>query len=113
MDCWKKIQQEVPRPEAEGVFASLPSPMKFLLAGFSLIFIGVVIVMIATLIYGLPGSVGIIVFIGPIPIILGTGEYSFLAIVLAVVLTIISITFFTVLRKKKVNRILHRNTRDA
>lgn len=87
--------------------------MKFFLAGFSLIFLGVVILMIATLIYGLPDSVGLIVFIGPIPIILGAGEYSFLAIVLAVVLTIISITFFILLRKQKVNGILHRNTQSA
>ncbi len=87
--------------------------MKFFLAGFSLIFVGVVIVMIATLIYGLPDSAGLIVFIGPIPIILGAGEYSFLAIVLAVVLTIISIAFFILLRKRRLNGILHRNTQSA
>lgn len=77
--------------------------MKVFLAGFFLLFIGVVILMIATLIYGLPDSVGLIVFIGPIPIILGAGEYSFLAIMLAVVLTILSITFFMILRKQKAN----------
>jgi len=77
--------------------------MKVFLVGFFLVFIGVVILMIATLIYGLPDSVGLIVFIGPIPIILGAGEYSFLAIMLAVVLTILSIIFFMILRKQKVN----------
>jgi len=71
--------------------------------GFFLVFTGVVILMIATLIYGLPDSVGLVVFIGPIPIILGAGEYSFLAIVLAIVLTILSIVFLMILRKQKVN----------
>lgn len=77
--------------------------MKVFLVGFFLVFIGVVILMIATLIYGLPDSVGLIVFIGPIPIILGAGKYSFLAIMLAIVLTILSIIFFMILRKQKVN----------
>ena len=77
--------------------------MKVFLVGFFLVFTGVVILMIATLIYGLPDSVGLVVFIGPIPIILGAGEYSFLAIVLAIVLTILSIVFLMILRKQKVN----------
>jgi len=77
--------------------------MKFFLVGFFLVFIGVVILMITTLIYGLPDSVGLIVFIGPIPIILGAGEYSFLTIVLAIILTILSIIFFMILRKQKAN----------
>lgn len=102
-DCWKQLQQEVPSQEAERSFTSVPSSMKVFLVGFFLVFIGVVILMIATLIYGLPDSVGLIVFIGPIPIILGAGEYSFLAIMLAVVLTILSIILFMVLRKQKVN----------
>ncbi|MDH5795215.1 MAG: DUF131 domain-containing protein [Candidatus Bathyarchaeota archaeon] len=84
--------------------------MKVFLAGFFFIFIGVVIVMIATLIYGLPDSAGLIVFIGPIPIVLGAGEYSLPAILLAIALTILSIAFFIVLRKQKVSGILHRNS---
>ena len=102
-DCWKQLQQEVPSQEAERSFTSCPSSMKVFLAGFFLLFIGVVVLMIATLIYGLPDSVGLIVFIGPIPIILGAGEYSFLTIMLAIVLTILSIIFFMILRKQEVN----------
>ena len=81
--------------------------MKVSLIGFSLIFVGLVVVMIATLVHGFPSSAGLIVFIGPIPIILGTGEYSLLAIVLAIIFTILSIAFFIVLRKQKENGILH------
>ena len=106
-DCWKQLERGVPKLEAEGVLSSLPSSMKVFLIGFSLIFVGVVVVMIATLIHGFPGSAGLIVFIGPIPIVLGTGEYSLLAVVLAIILTIVSIAFFIIFRKQKGNGILH------
>lgn len=75
--------------------------MKIFLVGFFLVFVGVVIVMIAALMYGLPDSAGLIVFIGPIPIILGAGEYSFLAVVLAITLVILSIILFVALRRRK------------
>jgi len=55
--------------------------MKFFLIGLSLIVIGTVIVAVAALVYGLASSLGLIVLIGPIPIVLGAGEYSFLAII--------------------------------
>lgn len=100
-DCWKQLQQEAPSQEAESGFTPLPSSMKFFLVGFFLVFIGVVILMVASLIYGLPDSVGLIVFIGPIPIILGAGEYSLIAIMLAIILTVLSIIFFMILRKQK------------
>ena len=101
LDCWKRLDQEVGEPEVEGVLASLPSSMKIFLVGFFLVFVGVVIVMIAALMYGLPDSAGLIVFIGPIPIILGAGEYSFLAVVLAITLVILSIILFVALRRRK------------
>jgi len=84
--------------------------MEVFLAGFFLIFIGVVIVMIATLIYGLPDSAGLIIFVGPIPIVLGVGEYSLLAILLAIVVTILSTAFFIVLRRQKVSGNPHQNS---
>lgn len=81
--------------------------MKVFLVGFSLIFVGVIVMMIAALIHGFAGSAGLIVFVGPIPIILGIGEYSLLAVVLAIIFTILTIAFFIVLRKQKGNGILH------
>ena len=106
-DCWKQLKREVPKLEAEGFLSSLPSSMKVFLVGFSLIFVGVIVMMIAALIHGFAGSAGLIVFVGPIPIILGIGEYSLLAVVLAIIFTILTIAFFIVLRKQKGNGILH------
>jgi len=105
MECYGKLAQQAPKAEAEGI--PLPSFMKFLLIGFSLIIIGIVIVAIASLVYGLPSSLGLVVFIGPIPIVLGAGEYSFLAVIFAVILTIMSIVLFLIMRRQKVVEILH------
>jgi len=78
--------------------------MNVFLLGFLLIFAGMVILMIAAVLDGLPESLGLIVFIGPIPIILGAGEYSFWAIILAIILTILAIAFFIILGKERISK---------
>jgi len=77
-----------------------------------LVVIGILIIAIAALVYGLPSSLGLVVFIGPIPILLGVGEYSFLAIIFAVILTIMSIALFLIMQRQKVAEILHRDEDD-
>lgn len=86
--------------------------MKFFLIGLSLIVIGTVIVAVAALVYGLASSLGLIVLIGPIPIVLGAGEYSFLAIIFAVTLTIISIALFLIVRRQRAVKIIRRDEED-
>lgn len=71
--------------------------------GSLLIFAGMVIIMIATVLYGLPDSLGLIVFIGPIPIVLGAGEYSFWSVILAIILTVLAIAFFIILGKEQIS----------
>jgi len=78
--------------------------MNIFLLGLLLILAGMVILMLATVLYGLPGSLGLIVFIGPIPIVLGAGEYSFWAIILAIILTILAIAFFIILGKERISK---------
>ena len=73
--------------------------MKIFLAGFLLIFLGTIILAIAGLMGGVSQSLGLVVFIGPIPIILGAGRYSLLMILLAIILTIIGIVLFVIFRK--------------
>jgi len=76
-------------------------PLKLFLAGFILMFAGVVVLMASALLSG-DGAVsgGAIIFIGPIPIVLGAGPYAPLAIVLAAVLTIIGFIVFFWMRKQ-------------
>ena len=76
----------------------MPSVL-FLLA-FAAIFIGLVILALGSL--PNPGSVsgGAVILIGPIPIILGSGPYSFVLAALAVVLTIIAAVLFLAVRRR-------------
>jgi len=98
-DCYCKEKQEYAQRNLEKSFTPFPLFMKVFLAGFLLIFLGMVILMIAGLMGGISQSFGLVVFIGPIPIILGTGKYSLLAILLAVLLTIFGIVLFIIFRK--------------
>jgi len=75
-------------------------PVRLFFIGFFLIFMGIIIVILATLLNGNSNlSGGLIIFVGPIPIILGSGPYAFYAILFAIILTIVGfIIFFLLLR---------------
>ncbi|HKZ93280.1 MAG TPA: DUF131 domain-containing protein [Candidatus Bathyarchaeia archaeon] len=87
--------------EAEEHGATSSLPLKLFLFGFVLMFAGV-IVLVASALLGGDGTVsgGAIIFVGPIPIVLGAGPYAPLAIVLAAVLTIIGFIVFFWMRKQ-------------
>jgi uncharacterized membrane protein len=75
--------------------------MKLFLFGFLLMFVGVVVIVAAALLSGdADVSGGAIIFVGPIPIILGAGTDAFLAIVLAAVLTVIGFIVFFWMRRQ-------------
>ena len=76
-------------------------PMKLLLFGFLLMFVGVLVIFASALLSGDANvSGGVIIFVGPIPIIVGAGADAFLAIVLAAVLTIIGLVVFFWMRRQ-------------
>jgi len=104
-ECYKRIEREVPRIETERILPFRLSFMKIFIFSFLLIFIGMVILMIAALISGLTDSFSFLLLIGPIPIVFGTGQYTFWTVVLAIIITIISIVFFIILRKQKMGKI--------
>jgi uncharacterized membrane protein len=85
--------------------ASSNLPLKLFLFGFLLMFAGVVVLVASALLEG-DGTVsgGVVIFVGPIPIILGAGPYASLAIVSAAILTIIGFVMFLYLRKRVSSR---------
>jgi uncharacterized membrane protein len=87
-----------PQPQ-EAATSSLA--VKLFLFGFVLMFAGAIILLFSAL-SGEEGAVsgGVIIFVGPIPIILGAGPYASLAIVLAAVLTIIGFILFFWMRRR-------------
>ena len=77
-------------------------PLRLFLLGFFLMFVGVVFLIVAVTLQGdMSASGGLVIFIGPFPIILGAGPHASLALLLAVILTIVGFVVFFWLRKTK------------
>jgi uncharacterized membrane protein len=84
----------------KGGMHPLTFPLKLFLLGFALIFAGMIFLIASSILYGnVQTTTGVVIFVGPIPIILGSGPYSIFAILLATILTILGIVFFLLLRK--------------
>jgi uncharacterized membrane protein len=76
---------------------------KFLLlfiVGFALIFLGITILMITAVFSGGQINFGAIVFIGPIPIVVGAGPQATLIVLFAIILAVLSIIIFLTSRRK-------------
>jgi uncharacterized membrane protein len=72
-----------------------------LFASFALVFIGMVVMMIASFSQGHGAtSGGVVILIGPIPIILGSGPESTWLIALAAIITMIALVVFLLGRRK-------------
>jgi len=98
-ECYREKRREYVQRDFEEPATSFPLFMKVFLAGFLLIFLGTIILAIAGLMGGVSQSLGLVVFIGPIPIILGAGKYSLLMVLLAVILSMIGIALFIIFRR--------------
>lgn len=71
----------------------------FLLA-FAAIFIGTLLIALGSMTNSGNASGGAIILIGPIPIILGSGPYSFALVGLAAVVTIVAVVLFLIMRRR-------------
>jgi uncharacterized membrane protein len=74
---------------------------KLLLAGFILILSGVILIIASSLLGDGSVSTGVAIFVGPIPIIIGTGINALLAVFLAAVLTILCLIVFFLMKRMK------------
>ena len=64
-------------------------------------FAGIMVMMIATVLFGASMGAGAIIWIPPLPPIgFGTGSYAFWVILLGVALTVFGLILFIMLRKK-------------
>jgi len=94
-DCYNHLRLEAP----EEAFP-WPTPFKLFLLGFILMFVGMIVMVIAAVFFGVPASGGVFVFIPPLPPIgFGAGPYAFLAMLLVVALAI-GLILFVVLRRR-------------
>ena len=75
--------------------------LKFLFLGIALVFVGLAVVMVASLFLGGgSSSVGVVVFIGPIPIVFGSGPDATWLITIGIVLAVLSMVAFLIMNRR-------------
>jgi uncharacterized membrane protein len=74
---------------------------KLLLSGFSLIFTGMILLIIANLSSSTFTNFGGVIIIGPIPIIFGAGENGWAIALVASILTMICLLLFFLQKRRK------------
>jgi uncharacterized membrane protein len=71
-----------------------------LVLGIVLVLVGIAVLLVVSLISGSPGSVGVVIFIGPFPIVFGSGPNAVWLILIGIILAILSIALFIVMNRK-------------
>ncbi len=79
-----------------------PIPLGLFTVGLILILVGITLAVAATMLSGETVAAGGVIFIGPVPIVVGTGSCSIWTMVLAVVLAILGILMFVIYQKRAV-----------
>jgi uncharacterized membrane protein len=72
----------------------------FLILGIALVLIGIVVLVVASLVLGGSGSVGVVIFIGPFPIVFGSGPNADWLILIGIILAVLSIVLFWVMNRR-------------
>lgn len=97
-DCQAKPR--LASPSAFSVSSQLPFASWLFFIAFAVILIGMLLMTLGSVSNSGSASGGAIIFIGPFPIILGSGPYSFFLVVLAAILTIAGFVFLLFMRKR-------------
>jgi len=87
------------QPNENGISVSSKS-FGYLIVGFVLIFAGIIIFVVAAMLSGGSGSVGGVVFIGPIPIVFGAGADSNWLIIISIILAVLTLGLFLVYTRR-------------
>ena len=87
--------------ESEEQGVSVSSRLFWLLiAGVALVFVGIVVLAAASFAVGSSTSTGVVVFIGPFPIVFGSGPNATWLIIIGIVLAVLSVVFFLVMNRR-------------
>jgi len=84
--------------EDEGITVS-SKLFGFLILGIALVFVGIVVLVVVSLSGG-SGSVGVVIFIGPFPIVFGSGPSAGWLILIGIIVAALSIVLFLVLNRR-------------
>jgi uncharacterized membrane protein len=73
---------------------------KLVLVGFLVVFVGVVLLAVSSFFAKSDASSGIIILIGPIPVIIGSGPDALVAMFFAGILMVFSLLLFVFMRRR-------------
>ncbi len=93
--------RSVQETEDEGVIVS-PRLFILMILGVALVFVGVMVLVFVSLVSGSSGSVGVVIFIGPFPIVFGSGPNAIWLILIGIVIAVLSVAFFLVKNKQHI-----------
>ena len=72
-----------------------------LISGFVLIFVGIAAILVAMVFYGGgSASAGVVIFIGPFPIVIGAGPDATLIVLFSIIIAVLSVVVFLVMNKR-------------
>jgi uncharacterized membrane protein len=71
-----------------------------LVLGIVLVFVGIAVLAIASTMLGGQTSTGVVIFIGPIPIVFGSGPGSGWLILIGIILAVVSVLFFVMMNRR-------------
>lgn len=91
------MSDEEAEDEGIGVSSRL---LGFLLLGITLVFVGIAVMVVASVVLGGSGSVGGVILIGPIPIVFGAGPEAGWLIAISIILSIVSVVLFLVMNRR-------------
>ena len=72
-----------------------------LILGIVLVFVGVIVLVVIASIFSGSSSSGVVVFIGPFPIVFGSGPKATWLILIGVILSVISLVLFFVMNRRR------------
>jgi uncharacterized membrane protein len=72
----------------------------FLILGIALVFVGIVVLVVVSVVLGSSGSSGVVIFIGPFPIVFGSGPNADWLILIGLILAVLSVVFFLVMKRR-------------
>jgi len=85
--------------EDEGITVS-SGVFGFLVLGIALVLIGILVLVVVSLFFSSSRSGGVVVFIGPFPIVFGSGPNSDWLILIGVILAVLSIVLFLIMKRR-------------
>ena len=90
------LSDEEAEDEGIGISGRL---LGFLFLGVALVFVGIIVIVLASVVLSGSGSVGGVILIGPIPLVFGAGPDASWLIGISIILTAVSVVLFLIMSR--------------